>query len=107
MLRALQVVLRLRLNLLKDSVSFKCFGRWFHAIISIYSKGVSRVLNIDSVEQLRKEIDGDPIIKGSMTDVGALLAGGYVWSIFDASLVRSAYSEPHRRLRVARRGYNK
>ena len=38
------------------------------AVVSIYSKGVSRVLNIDSVEQLRKDIDGNPIIKESMAD---------------------------------------
>jgi len=35
-------------------------------VVSMYSKGVSRVLKIDSVEQLRKDIDNDPIIKEFM-----------------------------------------
>ena len=46
-------------------------------VVSIYSKGVSRVLNIDSIEQLRKDIDSNPIIKESIADVGALLAGTF------------------------------
>ena len=46
-------------------------------VVSIYSKGVSRVLKIDSIEQLRKDIDSDPIIKDSMADLGALLAGTF------------------------------
>ena len=47
-----------------------------HAI-NLYSKGVSRFLKIDDVDQLRKDIDEDPIIKESMADVGALLVGTF------------------------------
>lgn len=47
-----------------------------HAI-NLYSKGVSRFLKINSVDQLRKDIDEDPIIKESMADVGALLVGTF------------------------------
>jgi len=46
-------------------------------VVNIYSKGVSRVLQIDSVEQLRKDIDSDPIIRESMADIGALLVGAF------------------------------
>ena len=42
-------------------------------VVNMYSTGVSRVLKIDSVEQIRKDIDNDPIIKGSIADVGALM----------------------------------
>ena len=44
-------------------------------VVSIYSKGVSRVLKFDSVELLRKDIDSDLIIRESITDVRALLTG--------------------------------
>ena len=42
-------------------------------LIKIYSNGVSKVLRIDDMEQLRKDIDEDPIIKDSMTDIGGLM----------------------------------
>ena len=42
-------------------------------LIKIYSNGVSKVLRIDDMEQLRKDIDEDPIIKDSMADIGALM----------------------------------
>ena len=45
-----------------------------HAI-NLYSKGVSRFLKINNVDQLRKDIYEDPIIKESMAEVGALLIG--------------------------------
>ena len=35
------------------------------------------MLKIESVEQLRKDIDSDQIIKESMADVGALLVGTF------------------------------
>ena len=47
-----------------------------HAI-NLYSKGVSRFLKINNVDQLRKDIDEDPIIKESMADMGALLVGTF------------------------------
>ena len=72
-----------------------------HAV-RIYSRGVSRVLNIDSVEQLRKDIDGDPIIKESMADVGALLAG--MFGRFLTPLLIAAHTANHTEDTI---GYNK
>ena len=46
-------------------------------VVNLYSRGVSRVLKIDNVEQLRRDIDNDPIIKESMADVGALMVGTF------------------------------
>ena len=46
-------------------------------VVNLYSTGVSRFLKIDSVEQLRKDIDDDPIIKKSMAEVGALLVAAF------------------------------
>ena len=68
-------------------------------VVSIYSKGVSRVLKIDSVEQLRKDIESDPVI---IRHRG--LAGGYVWEIFSASAGCCAHSESRR---SSNRRYNK
>jgi hypothetical protein len=62
-------------------------------VVSMYSKGVSRVLKIDSVEQLRKDIDSDPIIKESMADVGALLVGTF--GRFLAPLLIAAHTANH------------
>ena len=44
-------------------------------IVNLYSNGVSKVLKIDSVEKLRRDINEDPIIKDSMADIGALMVG--------------------------------
>ena len=46
-------------------------------LIKIYSNGVSKVLRIDGMEQLRKDIDEDPIIKDSMADIGALMVSTF------------------------------
>ena len=46
-------------------------------ITSLYSNGVSKVLSIDSIEGLRKDIENDPIIKDSMADIGALMVGTF------------------------------
>lgn len=46
-------------------------------VVSMYSKGMSRMLKIDSVEQLREDIDSDPIIRESMVEIGALLVGTF------------------------------
>ena len=46
-------------------------------VVNLYSTGVSRFLKIDSIEQLRLDIDGDPIIKDSMAEVGALLVSAF------------------------------
>ena len=63
-------------------------------VITMYSKGVSRVLRIDNVDQLRKDIDNDPIIRGgSMADVGALMVGTFVR--FLAPLLIAAHTANH------------
>ena len=46
-------------------------------LIKIYSNGVSKVLRIDDIEQLRKDIEEDPFIKDSMTDLGALMVSTF------------------------------
>ena len=46
-------------------------------LIKIYSNGVSKVLRIDDMEHLRKDIDEDPIIKDSMADIGALMVSTF------------------------------
>ena len=45
-------------------------------LIKIYWNGVSKVLRIDNMEQLRKDIDEGPIIKDSMADIGAVSTFG-------------------------------
>ena len=62
-------------------------------VVSMYSKGVSRVFKIDSVEQLRKDIDDDPIIKESMADIGALLVG--IFGKFLTPLLIGAHTANH------------
>ena len=42
-------------------------------LTNIYANGVSKVLRIDDIEQWRKDIEEDPFIKDSMTEVGALM----------------------------------
>ena len=42
-------------------------------LIKPYSNGVRKVLRIDDMEQFRKDIEEDPFIKDSMTDVGVLM----------------------------------
>ena len=46
-------------------------------VTNLYSNGVSKLLNIDCVEGLRKDIENDPIIKDSMADIGALMVGTF------------------------------
>ena len=41
--------------------------------INPYSNGVSKLLKIDDIEQLPRDIDEDPIIKDSMADIGILM----------------------------------
>ena len=62
-------------------------------VVNMYSKSVSRVLKIDSVEQLRRDIDNDPIIKESMADVGALMVGTF--GRFLAPLLIAAHTANH------------
>ena len=62
-------------------------------VVNMYSKGVSRVLKIDSVEQLRRDIDNDPIIKESMADVGALMVGTF--GRYLAPLLIAAHTANH------------
>ena len=46
-------------------------------LIKLYSNGVCKVLKIDDLEQLRQDIDEDPIIKDSMADIGALMVSTF------------------------------
>ena len=46
-------------------------------LIKIYSNGVSKVLRIDNMEQLRENIDEDPIIKDSMADIGGRMVSTF------------------------------
>ena len=46
-------------------------------LIQLYSNGVSKVLRIDNMEQWRKDIDEDPIIKDSMADIGTLMVSTF------------------------------
>ena len=46
-------------------------------LIKIYSNGVSKVLRNDDMEQLRKDIDEDAIIKDSMADIGTLMVSTF------------------------------
>ena len=46
-------------------------------LIKLYSNGVSKVLKIDDIEQLCRDIDEDPIIKDSMADIGALMVSTF------------------------------
>ena len=62
-------------------------------VTNLYSTGVSKVLNIDSVEGLRKDIENDPIIKDSMADIGALMVGTF--DRFLAPLLVMAHTSNH------------
>ena len=46
-------------------------------VVNLYSVGVSRILKIGSTDQLRRDIDSDPVIRESMADIGALLVGTF------------------------------
>ena len=57
-----------------DEMTGKAMGRH---LINLYSNGVRKVLKIDDIEQLRKDINEDPIIKDSMTDIGILMVSTF------------------------------
>ena len=42
-------------------------------LVNLYSNGVNKVLKIDDLEELKRDINDDPIIKDSMADIGALM----------------------------------
>ena len=46
-------------------------------VVNLYSVGVSKILKINSTDQLRKDIDSDPVIRESMAEIGALLVGTF------------------------------
>ena len=46
-------------------------------LIKIFSNGAGKVLRIDDIEQLSKDIDEDPIMKESMADIGALMVSTF------------------------------
>ena len=62
-------------------------------VVNMYSKSVSRVIKIDNVEQLRRDIDNDPIIKESVADVGALMVGTF--GRYLAPLLIAAHTANH------------
>ena len=62
-------------------------------IVNLYSTGISRVLKIDDIDQLRRDIDNDPIIKDSMADVGFLMVGTF--GHFLAPLLIAAHTANH------------
>ena len=45
--------------------------------MNLYSTGVSKIVKIDSIDQLREDIEEDPIIRDSMAEVGALLVEAF------------------------------
>ena len=55
---------------LKGEMTGRAMRRHF---INLYLNGVSKVLKIDDIDQLQREIDEDPIIKDSMANIGALM----------------------------------
>ena len=42
-------------------------------LLNLYSSGINKVLQIDDLGQLKKDINSDPVIKDSMADIGALM----------------------------------
>ena len=42
-------------------------------VVNLYSQNISRILKIDDIDQLRRDITEDPVIKESMADIGALM----------------------------------
>ena len=46
-------------------------------IVNLYSNGISKLISINDVNKLRKDIENDPVIKDSMADVGALMVGSF------------------------------
>ena len=46
-------------------------------IVNLYSNGISKLISINDVNKLKKDIEDDPIIKDSMADIGALLVGTF------------------------------
>ena len=58
----------------KEEKTVKAMGKH---LIKTYLNGVSKVLRIDDMEQLRKDIDEDPIVKGSMADIGGLMVSTF------------------------------
>ena len=52
----------------KGEMTGRAMGRH---LINLYSNGVSKVLKIDDIEQLHRDIDEDPMIKDLMADIVA------------------------------------
>ena len=46
-------------------------------IVNSYSHGISKLISINYVNKLKKDIKDDPIIKDSMADIGALPVGTF------------------------------
>ena len=71
-----EVINKLYVNYTQREIKFKAentgnaMGKH---IVNLYSNGVDKLLKIDDLEQLKKDINDDPIIKDSMADIGALM----------------------------------
>ena len=44
-----------------------------HSHQSVLERGINKLLKIDDIEQMCRDIDEDPIIKDSMADIGVLM----------------------------------
>ena len=62
-------------------------------VVNLYSVGVSKILKIDTTNQLRKDIDSDLVIRESMADIGALLVGTF--DQFSTPLLIAAHTANH------------
>lgn len=70
--------------------------------ISMYSKVVGRVVQLDSAESLCKDIEEDPIIKDSMADLGLLVYSAF--GNFLTPLLVAAHTVNHCQIPVSKVG---
>ena len=62
-------------------------------VVHLYSNSISKILKIDSVDQLRKDIEEDPVIRDSMAGIGALMVGTF--GRFLAPVLVAAHTANH------------
>ena len=77
----------------KGEMTGRAMGRH---LINLYSNGVSKVLKIDDIEQLRRDIDEDPDHKGLYGRYWCF-DGNYLWEVVVTSLSCLSHSKPCRR----------
>ena len=51
--------------------------QWGRHLINLCANGVHKVLKVDDIEQLHRDIDKEPIIKNSMADISALMVATF------------------------------